>query len=178
MPQGHPRDFLDQAREVLSVAPTLQRPDPGRVAALDQAHAEREEALQELAGRAGLHHSTLDPKTHSVERVALHIALFAAQDERAQASCSHLAGGTEDAPRVVVDLTNGLVFCGCDERPPHRAEDGLCELCGRQAPGRRFTSSVIPVGAQWVFVGSFCDECMQWIAEIASNDAPRTSLAR
>lgn len=80
-------------------------------------------------------------------------------------------GGTADAPRVVVDLTDGLVSCGCDERGPHRAEDGLCELCRRQAPGRRFTNAVIPAGAQWVFIGNFCDECMQWMVEITSNGA-------
>jgi hypothetical protein len=170
MPQGHPRDFLDQARELISVAPTLQRPDPGRVAAIDQAHAEREERLQSLAARTGLHHAILDPKTHSVELVALNLALFEAQDERAQVSCSHLAGGTEDAQRVIVDLTHGLVSCGCDERVPPRAEDGLCELCGRPSPGRRFRSAAIPSGAQWMFVGNFCDDCIQWIVEITSND--------
>jgi hypothetical protein len=171
MPQGHPRDFLDQARELISVAPTLQRPDPGRVAAIDQARAEREETLQGLAARTGLHHSILDPKTHSVELVALNLALFAAKDVRARVSCSHLACGTEDAQRVIVDLTHGLVSCGCDERVPPRADDGLCELCGRQAPGRHFRNAAIPSGAQWVFVGNFCDECAQWMVEISGKDA-------
>jgi hypothetical protein len=171
MPQEHPREFLEQARELISLAPRLQRPDPGRVAASDQAHAEREETLQGLVARTGLHHAILDPKGHSVELVALNLALFEAKDVRAQVSCSHLAGGTDDAPRVIVDLTHGLVSCGCDERVPPRAEDGLCELCGRQAPGRRFTNAAVPAGAQWVFVGNFCDECMQWMVENTGKDA-------